>query len=195
MAITKWEPFDSLMPLREAMNHLFEESFIGPAGFDTLSLSRVMPLDIYETEGAFEIEVALPGVRPDDVEVTTQGRTITIEVTRKPVERAGKAGKYLRREHFTGELTRTIELPLLIQSEHITATFEHGLLLLHVPKTERAQPRKIPLRTAEEKPAGDMLPMAKAKGLLRQRTSQRTTLAPEGPARPLKDVDSIIGRV
>jgi HSP20 family protein len=157
MAMTKWEPFDSLMPLREAMNHILEESFIGPTRFDTLSLSRVMPLDIYETEGTFEIEVALPGVRPDDVEVTAQGRMITIEVTRKPVERAGKAGKYLRREHFSGELTRTIELPVAIQPEHITASFEHGMLLLHVPKAEQVQLRKIPIKTVEEKPAAKAL--------------------------------------
>ncbi len=154
MAMQNWEPFDSLMPLREAMNRLFEDSFIGSPRLDTPGYGRMMPLDIYETEGEFEIDVALPGIRPDDVEITAQGRTITIEVTRKPVERTGKAGKYVRREHFAGELTRTIELPEAIQAEHITATFEYGMLVLHVPKAEHARPHKIPVQTVAGKPAG-----------------------------------------
>jgi HSP20 family protein len=157
MAITKWEPFDSLMPLREAMNRLFEESFIGPAPLETPSFGRYMPLDIYETDGAFEIETALPGVRPDDVEVTTQGNTITIMVTRKPVE-PRKPGKYVRRERFTGELTRTIELPQGFELEHITANFEHGVLLLHVPKLERALPHKVPITVAPAKAPAKSLP-------------------------------------
>jgi HSP20 family protein len=147
------------MPLREAMNRLFEESFIGPARLETLSLDRVMPLDIYEMDGTYEIEVALPGVRPDDVEVTTRGNAITIEVTRKPAEPSGKTGRYVRRERFTGELMRTIELPQGFQPEHIAANFEHGVLHLHVPKAERALPYRVPITTAPKqapaKPIGE----------------------------------------
>lgn len=150
MAMTRWEPFDSLVPLRDAMSHLFEDNLIGTAWPGALGFARVMPLDIYETERDFEIEVALPGVRPDEVEVTAQGRMITIEVTRKPVERTDKTGKYVRRERFLGELARTFELPQTIQPEHITATFEHGVLLLHVPKAEHAKARRVPISTAKQ---------------------------------------------
>jgi HSP20 family protein len=156
MAMTRWEPFDSLLPLREAVNHLFEESMVGPAHANLLGVGRVMPLDIFETEEEYDIEVALPGVRPDDVEVTALGSTITIEVTRKPMERSGKTGRYVRKERLAGELTRTIELPQPIKPEHVTATFERGLLLLQVPKSETARPHKITIRTASEKPVAKL---------------------------------------
>jgi HSP20 family protein len=150
MAMTQWEPFDSMMSLREAVTRLFEESFVGPERADLMRFGRVMPLDIYETDGAFEVEAALPGVRPDDVEVTTQGSSITIEVTRRPVERNDNEGKYVRRERITGELTRTFELPRAIQSDQIAATFQHGMLQLHVPKAEHARPRRVPIRVTKE---------------------------------------------
>lgn len=148
MSLISRDPFDALMPLREAMNRLFEESFVGPR-FELLT-SRTFPIDVYETEDQqqYIIEASLPGVKPDDVKITAMGDTLTIHATQKREEKTGK-GAYMRCERYEGEIDRAISLPTLIDAEKVQATYEHGVLTLHVPKAEIAKPKQIPVRIKE----------------------------------------------
>jgi HSP20 family protein len=92
------------------MSRLFEESFVGPR-FEFF-VGRTFPLDIYETEDklSYVIETALPGYKPEEVQITAEGDMLTIRVMKKGEEKVEKAA-YVRRERYEGEMVRTVTLP------------------------------------------------------------------------------------
>jgi len=147
-SLVPWEPFEGLTPLREAINRLFEDSFVGLGRFEPFG--RVFPLDVLEAKDEYVIEAALPGMKPEDVQVTATDTTIAIragtkaEPTEKETkEKETKEDTYVRRERYTGEVSRTIALPMRIVPDKVAATYEHGVLTLHVPKAEEAKPKTI----------------------------------------------------
>jgi HSP20 family protein len=142
------DPFDAMVPLRDAMNRLFEESFIGPR-FEFLT-PRTFPVNIYETEDKkrYVIEAALPGFKPEEVQITAIGDTLTIFVAKKEEEKVEK-GTFVRRERYEGEMSRSFTLPTYIETEKVEAVFEHGVLKLYIPKTEEVVPKQIPIKVKE----------------------------------------------
>jgi len=148
MTLILRDPFEAMMPLREAMNRLFEESFIGPR-FEFLT-PRTFPVDIYESEDKmyYVFEAALPGFKPEELHITALGDTLTISAVKKEEEKLEKE-LYVRRERYTGEMTRTFTLPTMVEIEKIEAVFEHGVLKLYIPKAEEVKPKEIPIKVKE----------------------------------------------
>jgi len=149
MSMTKWDPFESIVPLRDAMNRLFEESFISPR-FELFTFGRTFPLDMYESEDhlSYVVHASLPGLKPEEVQITALGDTITIKTAQKE-EKKVEEKTYVRRERYEGEMTRTIVLPSTIKPEDIEATYAHGVLTLHIPKAEEVKPKLIPVKIKE----------------------------------------------
>lgn len=155
MALTPWEPFgdivrepfEGMLSLRDAMNRLLEESVIGPTRFG--AFGRIFPVDVRDTENAYVVEASLPGIKPDEMQVTATENTVTIRATRKHEEKGEKAGKFVRRERYEGEFVRTIGLPSPIDLGKISATYEQGVLTLQVPKTEAAKAREIKVQVKQ----------------------------------------------
>jgi HSP20 family protein len=147
MSMIPRDPFEALTPtpLREAMNRLFEESFVGPHW-----TTRSFPLDIYESQDKqqYVVEAAISGFKPEEIQVTAEGNTVTVHAAKKE-ERKEEKGTYMRRERYEGEMTRTVTLPSAIDVGRIQATYEHGVLTLRVPKAEAAKPKQIPVQTKE----------------------------------------------
>jgi HSP20 family protein len=143
------DPSETFLPLRQAVDRLFEESFIWPPRL-ALFTGRTFPLDIYESKDGKEyiVEASLPGVKPEEIEITASGDTLTITYATKGEEKVEKP-KYVRRERYEGELTRTFSLPTQIDPEQVVATYEHGVLALHIPKSEVAKPKQIPVKVKE----------------------------------------------
>jgi HSP20 family protein len=148
MTLIKRDPFEAMLPLREVMNRLFEESFIGPR-FEYLT-PRTYPVDIYESEDKlfFVIEAALPGFKPEELHITAVRDTLTISAVKKEEEKLEKE-PYVRRERYTGEMIRTFTLPTVVDAEKIEAVFEHGVLKLSIPKAEEVKPKEIPIKVKE----------------------------------------------
>lgn len=144
------DPFDTVLPLREVMNRLFEESFVGPRY--SVFAGQAFPVDVYETTDKqhYMIEAALPGIKPEEIQVTVLENTITLHITKKQEEEKKEKGIYLRRERYEGEMTRTITLPYPIHVEKVEATFEHGMLIVQLPKSEVMKPKQIPLQVKEK---------------------------------------------
>jgi HSP20 family protein len=142
------DPFEAMTPLREAMNRLFEESFIGPR-FEFLT-PRTFPVDIYESEDTlfYVIEAALPGFKLEELTITAVGDTLTIAAVKKE-EKLPEKEQFVRRERYTGEMTRFFTLPTVIDVEKVEAVFEHGVLKLFVPKAEEVKPKQIPIKVKE----------------------------------------------
>lgn len=132
-----------LVSLRQAMDRLFEDSFVRPRtwmgnGSDGFGL----PLDV--TNGADEliVEAALPGVEPDDVEITVEDGTLSIRADSHS-ERSTGEGETLVQEIRRGSVSRVIALPTGLEPDKAKATFQNGLLTLRIPRAEAVKPRQI----------------------------------------------------
>lgn len=96
--------------------------------------------------GDVTIRAELPGVRPEDIAIGCEQRTITLSGERKPEHPEG--GGYHRRERAAGKFSRSIRLPADLDPSHAAATFRHGVLTLRIPRAEAAKPRQIAVQTA-----------------------------------------------
>jgi HSP20 family protein len=128
------------------MERMFDDPWFRPlTGFRYAEESMWPPVDVYATDEAHLVEVALPGVKPGDVKVTLDGPTLTI--TGKYEHAADRTqGGYALREIREGEFRRTLTLGGGIRPEGIKAEFKGGLLKLTVPRAEEAKPRQIEVK-------------------------------------------------
>ena len=136
-------PLGELVSLRQAMDRLFEDSFVRsrPWGLNG-EAGGALPLDITSSTDALIVEAALPGVPPEDVEITVEDGTLTIHAETRP-ERKDEDGQTLISEIRRGSLTRAVALPSGLEPDKASATFEHGVLHLRIPKAEAVKPRQI----------------------------------------------------
>ncbi len=147
MAITRWDPFSEMMSLRQAMDRLFEESWVRPwgtmRGVDTGV--GTLPLDLHETADDLVVTASLPGVKPEDIDVTVQGDILRIQGKMKQDQEI-KEDQYHRRERRFGRFYREIALPVSVKADAVQARLENGVLTLHLPKAEEAKARRIPIK-------------------------------------------------
>ncbi len=143
MTLMRRSPFGELLSLRQAMDRLFEDSFVRPRDWGTSAEGGTLPLDIYATKDALVVRAALPGMKPEDVDITLTGDTLTISGTFREEREGNGEGGYVFQELRRGTFTRTVTLPTDLQSDKATAAFENGLLTLSIPKSEQAKPRQI----------------------------------------------------
>ncbi len=147
-------PFGELVTLRQAMDRLFDDTIYRPlsAVNGGGELAR-LPLDVRSTQDALVVEASLPGIKPEDVEITVENGTLTIRAEDRTDERREEGG-WVVREIARGSVMRTVTLPTGLEADRAEATFEHGLLRLRIPKAEQVRPRQIriqPVTTGETK--------------------------------------------
>jgi HSP20 family protein len=147
MSVVRWEPFSDLMSLREAMDRLFEESYVRPGSRAAAPYGPAdLALDIYETDDVFVVTASLPGVKPEDVEITITGDTLLIKGETKAEAQVEKAN-YLRQERRFGVFARSIIMPAPVQADKAEAKFKDGVLTLSIPKAEEAKPKSVHVKT------------------------------------------------
>jgi HSP20 family protein len=134
MALTRWSPFVTLPGLLSGWEQLPAPTFRAP-------------LDVQRTEGGYRLQAALPGFKPEDVEVTLEQGTLTI-TARRSEDRQTEQANYLRREVFSGSYRRRLVLPAEVTAEDITATLENGVLTVDVKHTPGSQAVRIPVAPA-----------------------------------------------
>ena len=107
-------------------------------------------LDTYETENAYVVEVDLPGVHPENVELSFEQNTLTIKGTRAPTLQAPERGelRVYTAERVSGAFARAVRLPDYVEGDKIEANYAHGVLTITVPKAPSALPRKIAIKGA-----------------------------------------------
>jgi len=135
-----------LISLREAMDRLFEESVVRPrAGWLAPLGAESLALDVYETDQDVVVKSSVPGVKPEDIDITITGDTLTIKGETKAEEKVEKAN-YIRQERRYGAFSRSVTLPTSIVAEQAKAEFEHGVLTLTLPKAEEVKPKSIKVK-------------------------------------------------
>ena len=136
-------PLGELVSLRQAMDRLFEDSFVRPRSFGIAGEGGVtLPVDITSAADALVIDAALPGIRPEDVDITVEDGTLTIRAESRS-ERETTEGEMLISEIRRGSVSRAIALPSGLEADKATATFEHGVVHLRIPRAEAVKPRQI----------------------------------------------------
>ena len=145
MTMMRWDPYREMMGLRQAMDRLFDDTFLWPARSQYEMAGGNLPLDIYQTKDDVVVKAALPGMKPEDVDVTITGDTLTIKGEHKE-DKEVKEADYIRREHRYGSFNRTVAVPVSIQSDKAQAVFENGILTLMLPKAEAVKPKQIRIK-------------------------------------------------
>ena len=147
MLVRRPSPFGELMTLRQAMDRLFDDDVFRPVWSQSDGLA--LPLDVSTTKDALVVEASLPGVKPDDVEITLENNTLTISGKTLEERKEGE-GSHLVQEIRRGSFSRSVSLPAGLEADKATATFENGILRLTIPKAEQVKPRQIKISPVSE---------------------------------------------
>lgn len=144
-------PVSPVFGMRDAVDRLFNEAFT-PTRFQTVwstdagapDRSR-LPLDVYSTDDDVVVLAAVPGLSPDDIEITAEKNTVTISgrIPNAAESEHAKDASWHLHELQRGSFRRSLTLPGDIDTSRAEASFEHGMLRLTLPKAEAAKPRQI----------------------------------------------------
>jgi len=141
-ALVRWDPFREMSAMRRVMDRLFDETWT-----PTIWRERgyTIPVDLYETDESVVAKAALPGVNPDEVEVSVNDDLLTIKGETKHEEKEERE-HFLRRELSYGAFSRTLPLPASVDAEKATAEYEGGVLTITLPKLEGSRTKTIKVR-------------------------------------------------
>jgi HSP20 family protein len=136
MTIVKWTPFTELDSMERRMRRLFEEIGFAPA--------LAPAADVYETDDEFVVELDLPGFEEKELSIEVYDHTLSIRGEREKVkEEKAKAKEFALHERLERRFERRFILPVAADTEHVKATFTKGVLEVHTPKLQKAQPRRV----------------------------------------------------
>jgi HSP20 family protein len=135
-------PMADVVTLRDAMERLFDDRFFRPLWPWDGDREAIPALDLYMTADAVIAKVALPGVKPEDIDVEIAADVVTIRGSYKEETDPVDAG-YVHRELTRGEFTRSFAVSTPVRLDEATATFEDGLLIITIPKTDEVKPRHV----------------------------------------------------
>lgn len=139
--LVRWEPFRELAALQSEMSRFMNGLVEGPG---RATQSWVPPLDVWETESELVYAFDLPGIPEEKISLEVADGTLTVSAEReKTAEESGD--RFYRFERRYGSFSRAVGLPQGVSEDTITASYENGVLEVHVPKPEEAKPRRIQL--------------------------------------------------
>ncbi len=144
--LSRWEPMNDMVTLRDAMDRLFDEAFTRPWGLTGNGRGMGMPaVDMYQTDEDVVVKTAIPGIKPEDVQISVTGDTLTIKGELKE-KNDNKQKAYQIREQRWGTFERTLSLPTDVKADKATADFENGVLTITLPKAEEVKPKTITVK-------------------------------------------------
>jgi HSP20 family protein len=139
--ITRWNPFEEMLTLSAAMDRALEGAQAAPRNG-----VMALPLDLYETDGGYELRLAAPGLKADDFEITLHRGVLTVKG--KTEQAAPEGARAHVRELRFGTFSRSVKFPAEVNVEGVTAALADGILTISVPKAEAAQPKKIAVQAS-----------------------------------------------
>jgi len=149
MTMVRWNPWREAVTLREAMDRLFEDSFIpsrprADRERGVRGQTYRLPLDVYTTPEEIVVVASLPGLTPDEVDIAIEGDSLTIRgELRPPLENV----EYPFQERGYGAVSRTLTLNVPVEADKAEAVFENGVLTLTLPKAEETKPKVIKVKS------------------------------------------------
>ena len=146
MSIRRWYTYRDVVSLREAMNQLLEESMVrSPSGPEEREGLIPVRVDMYETDEGIVVKSDLPGMKPEDVDISIQENTLTIRGEFEAEEEGERQNVHIRERRY-GVFQRSIPLPKAVDAEKAAAEFEDGVLRVMLPTVEAEKPKRISVR-------------------------------------------------
>lgn len=146
MALVRWEPVRELNSLQSEMNRLFGTFFDSPTTGDNGAARRWIPaMDLVESDDHFVLRADLPGLGEEDVTLEFADGVLTLSGERK-IEHETKKEGYYRLERAAGAFRRQVTVPDGVDPDAVSATFDRGVLEVHIPKPEERKPRKVAIQ-------------------------------------------------
>jgi HSP20 family protein len=144
--MNRWNPVREMITLREAMDQLFNESMSRNQRFNGQQQPVwQLPLDAYGTEDAIVLIADVPGLKPEDLDITLEGDTLTV---RGEFKKRVDDKQYLLRELPTGRFERVMTINTPIDNSKVEANFQDGVLTLTLPKAETVKPKQIKVKAS-----------------------------------------------
>ena len=140
MAINRWDPFREVVALQNRVNNLFRDMNDGDSPLTTASF--VPAVDIYEDSRKVVLKLEVPGISEKDLDIRVENNTLTVKGERK-FEKEEKEENFHRIERRYGTFYRAFTLPSTVDTEHVQANYENGILKLELSKKPEAQPKQI----------------------------------------------------
>ena len=139
MAIQRWSPFNELREMQEMMDRVWN-GFSGARtdGFESWAL----PLDVVESGDHVVVQASLPGMRPEDINVTVEDDVLTIK-GQTQAEHERRNGDYLLQERRYGTFYRSLRLPDSVDANNAESTYENGVLTITFPKVEAKKAKDL----------------------------------------------------
>ena len=148
--------------LRDAMQQMLQESFVASGGSrygwssSAQAMARPLALDVYATPDEAVVIAAVPGMNPENLEITYTDNTLTLSgtVPSWAESEQGQNATWYLHELWSGQFQRTVTLPFEVDPAQAQATFEHGIVRITFPKAEWAKPQKIAINAGSEQAIG-----------------------------------------
>ena len=139
-------PFKDIEKARSEMDRLWDTFLFGRPKKSQLVEEEWQPaMDVAETEGELVVNVEIPGMNPEDIDVSLSEGTLLIKGEKKP-EPEEKEADYRLIERSYGGFSRSIQLPTEVQSDKISASYKNGILKITLPKSEEAKKKEIKIK-------------------------------------------------
>ena len=142
--LTRWDPFREMLSMRSALDRMFENSLATQEGFPQNAWN--LALDVSENSDEYTLKASIPGIDPDDLNITFNNNVLTISGETKS-EQEKEDERYHLRERRYGSFSRSVTLPSTVKGDEIQAGYDAGVLTLHIPKAEEARPKRISVHT------------------------------------------------
>jgi len=153
--LTRWDPFREMMNLRSQMDRMLSDwpgASSNMEDGESGSWQR-LPLDVSESDDAYIVCASIPGISPEEMEISVQNNVLTIRgETKSEQERQGE--RWHLRERRMGHFQRTISLPNNVDPNQVGAEYDNGVLTLTLPKSEAAKPRRINVQRGSQPGVG-----------------------------------------
>jgi HSP20 family protein len=150
MAVVRWNPTRELLAMRDQMDRLMEDAWGSSWGRrgSWEGVAAAFPIDVYQTDKEYVVKGALPGVKPDDLDISIVGETLTIKATVQEFQEV-KEEEWLLKESRHTNFARTLTLPSQVQADKVDASLEDGILVLRIPKAEAVVPKTIKVKAGK----------------------------------------------
>lgn len=137
-----WSPFEQLSRLRDEIDNLFSAPFQELSRGGQFFNEWAPALDVYEDKDNVFVKAELPGMKKEEIDVSLHDNALTISGERK-VEKKHEEAENYRSERFFGRFTRSVTLPVPVETDKVKASYKDGILTITLPKSEKAKPKQI----------------------------------------------------
>jgi HSP20 family protein len=147
--VVRRDPFEYGLSLRDMMDHFFDYGMLRPSAWRGFG-EDTFAMDMVETGDSLVIKAVVPGVKPEDINISVSGDTLTIQGEIKEEQETEEHNFHVRERQY-GRFNRSVSLPTAVVADKADAQFEQGILTLTLPKAEDARPKVITVKAKNGK--------------------------------------------